>query len=489
MLTWTDRAPLIDERAHPDIGTITDQQTLLERFMRDLAQKVPLLDLSHDGWPRVAVLHEHLYLLSTFLRDGARLAGYEITLRNRDGWLKLKNATLIGIDDFICARPTYELSVAIGKNSVRTKIQCQTWVREEGQFVGPENHPVARRFGVDVAERHGFFQVGSVRHVSELLASPLSTEVAFPVDVVFTWVNHRDPGWRALWAKAVGTPLEEHDDDTRGIDRFMNRDELKYSMRSIHHFAPWVRNIHVVTNCSAPDWLDLQHPQIRWVDHREVIPEDVLPVFSSHAIESRLQHVPGLADHFLYFNDDFFLTRPTSGADFFESSGLSKSFMERYGSVNGDPHPDGPDYLNAARNGRRLLEQAFQRSVTALHMHTPYALRREVLLEMEERFGGPIRQTTARRFRTMDDISTVSFLYHHYAYLTGKAIYARSDAALVKPQAARYERRLQQILDGVRVPISLCLNDGGGSNLYPHWDRHVVEFLEAFFPTKSPFER
>jgi hypothetical protein len=59
---------------------------------------------------------------------------------------------------------------------------------------------------------------------------------------------------------------------------------------------------------------------------------------------------------------------------------------------------------------------------------------------------------------------------------------------LVKPQTLRYERRLQQVIDGERVPISLCLNDGGGSSLFPHWDRHVVEFLETYFCSPCVFE-
>ena len=62
-------------------------------------------------------------------------------------------------------------------------------------------------------------------------------------------------------------------------------------------------------------------------------------------------------------------------------------------------------------------------------------------------------------------------------------------ARLIKPRSTRYERRLQQILTGQRVPRTLCLNDGGGSHLTPNWDRHVVEFLQAHFPAKSPFER
>lgn len=36
---------------------------------------------------------------------------------------------------------------------------------------------------------------------------------------------------------------------------------------------------------------------------------EALPNFNSFAIEGQLVNIPGLAPHFVYFNDDFFLTR------------------------------------------------------------------------------------------------------------------------------------------------------------------------------------
>ncbi len=470
------------------IGTVEDRETLYTHFVEDMARTVPIVDMGYEGREQIAILHESMHLLCEYVVDVARNGGFKIRLYNRDGMVDVGEATLFGVDDALCARATFEMSVEDPSLGVRANISFQRWERREDDLMGPKNHPVARRVTFATAKQYGLFKAGALRHIKTLLGHPMSTDVSFPIDVVYTWVNHRDPRWRELWKQSVGVPLDDTLDDTRGRERFINRDELRYSLRSVASYAPWVRNIFVVTNCAPPDWINLDHPQIHWVDHEEVIPTAVLPVFSSHSIESRLQHVPGLADHFLYLNDDFFLTRPTPASHFFESSGLSKASMERYGTVHGPPEEVSPDYLNAARNGRKLLEQSFDRSVTTLHQHTPYALRRDVLLEMEDRFKGPIGKTTAGRFRSITDISTVSFLYHHYAYLTGKGVYSVSDASLVKPQTLRYERRLQQILDGQRIPVSLCLNDGGGSSLFPHWDRHVVEFLSAYFPAKCAFE-
>ena len=55
--------------------------------------------------------------------------------------------------------------------------------------------------------------------------------------------------------------------ESSGQARFVSRDELRYSLRSIHLFAPWVRRIHLVTAGQVPEWLDPSHPQVAVVDH------------------------------------------------------------------------------------------------------------------------------------------------------------------------------------------------------------------------------
>ncbi|XMA37048.1 hypothetical protein O1157_11655 [Streptomyces albogriseolus] len=74
-------------------------------------------------------------------------------------------------------------------------------------------------------------------------------------------------------------------------------------------YAGFVRHVYIVTDGQTPEWLDADAPGITVVDHKDIFPEGVLPVFNSHAIETRLHHIPGLSDHYLYFNDDVFVGR------------------------------------------------------------------------------------------------------------------------------------------------------------------------------------
>jgi hypothetical protein len=63
--------------------------------------------------------------------------------------------------------------------------------------------------------------------------------------------------------------------------------------------------------------------RIRLVDHAEIFAGlgRFLPTFNSRAICSLLWRIDGLAERFLYFNDDFMLLRPLAQADFFGDDG------------------------------------------------------------------------------------------------------------------------------------------------------------------------
>lgn len=90
--------------------------------------------------------------------------------------------------------------------------------------------------------------------------------------------------------------------------RFDDKNELKYSLRSVEKFAPWIRHIYIVTNGQIPKWLDLTNERVTIVPH-EVIQQNQnwLPTFSSAAIETFIHRIPNLSNKFLYLNDDIFL--------------------------------------------------------------------------------------------------------------------------------------------------------------------------------------
>ena len=142
------------------------------------------------------------------------------------------------------------------------------------------------------------------------------------IDLVYMWVDGADPVWRAKKARYAGEQVaEQQRADVAGDCRFVENDELRYSLRSAERFAPWIRRIYVVTDGQTPAWLDTSHPRVRIVDHREILPADALPIFNSSAIEWALPRIPGLADRFLLANDDTFFGAPVGPEFFFARDG------------------------------------------------------------------------------------------------------------------------------------------------------------------------
>lgn len=319
------------------------------------------------------------------------------------------------------------------------------------------------------------------------MAVTLPEDITFPIDAVYTWVDGTDPEWQRRKAAVTGKVYHE---ESASDARFLSRDELRYSLRSLHANAPWVRNIYIVTDDQTPPWLDLTQPNIRVVSHKEIFSDpSVLPVFNSHAIETQLHHIDGLAEHFLYFNDDMFIGRPLAPQAFFLANGLSK-FFQSQGRVPVAPISDEDTPVDAAhKNNRRLLESKFGPTTAQVFQHVPYALRRSVLTEIENEFRDEYAATMASRFRSTSDLSLPSNLYHYYAYLSGRALpgsvkYGYIQLA-VPDLAARLARALAR-----RDWDAFCLNDAySTSEQLASQDTILRPFLDGYFPTPSPYEK
>ncbi len=94
-------------------------------------------------------------------------------------------------------------------------------------------------------------------------ASPDIDAVPFPIDAVYTWVDGSDPVWQARKAAALGVRTRPSSAGLASNDsRYASRDELRYSMRSLVAYAPWVRHIYLVTDDQVPAWLDRDHPMV-----------------------------------------------------------------------------------------------------------------------------------------------------------------------------------------------------------------------------------
>jgi hypothetical protein len=136
------------------------------------------------------------------------------------------------------------------------------------------------------------------------------------IDFVITWVDGNNPIWLKEFDK-YSPNLGQVDVDKR---RYRSWDNLQYWFRGVEKFAPWVNKIHFVTCGHIPEWLNTEHPKLNIVRHEDYIPKENLPVFNSHPIEINLHRIKGLAEKFVYFNDDFFITNNIKPSRFFKKN-------------------------------------------------------------------------------------------------------------------------------------------------------------------------
>jgi hypothetical protein len=378
--------------------------------------------------------------------------------------------------------------------------EIEFWRTVDGNMIGPRSNPVADVVPADEpvvdASEHVFGSFSAPDdpasyRTREIFTMVSPDRVAFPIDVVYTWVDGGDPEWRERKASAMRENgwVAEVSELATNDSRYASRDELRYSLRALHAFAPWVRHIFLVTDDQVPAWLDTARPDLTVVSHREIFGDTgLLPTFNSQAIESRLHRIPGLSEHFLYLNDDVFLARPVPPEMFFTPGGLTRFFPSTALVDSAPRRDDDPPANSAGKNNRRLIQQAFGRVLTRKMKHTPHPSRRSVLAEIELRFAEQVAATAEHQFRHPEDVSLLSSLQQYYSYLTGRAAPGEIAYMYTDLADAGTPMRLARVLHD-RHMDAFCLNDTNSSpDAAAEQAALLADFLPAYLPFPSPYE-
>ena len=313
-------------------------------------------------------------------------------------------------------------------------------------------------------------------------------EVTFPIDAVYLWVDGADPAWMQRRDEALRAAGRTPDLSATPA-RFREHGELRYSLRSVERFAPWIRHIYLVTDQQRPDWL-VDHPRLTVVDHRDIFADpEVLPTFNSHAIASQLHHIEGLADHYLVFNDDVLLARPVTPELFFDANGVAKFFLSKATVPAGPVTEDDLPHEAARKHARDLVSERYGHTPTRAFQHTPIPQVRALQELLESRYPDEFTRTAASPFRSVRDVETVSWLHHYAGFFERwtRPAGIRYDYFHIGQRDAldRMEHRLRS--GGVDC---LCVNDADdGDAGEEERSRRLHAFLEALVPEPSSFER
>lgn len=300
------------------------------------------------------------------------------------------------------------------------------------------------------------------------------------LDVVYTWVDDRWPGYLdQLHAHAASR------DDLNPNRTRDNLDLLRYSLRSLARYAPWVGNVHLFTcRPQVPAWLDTRHPRLRITHHDEVMDAALLPTFNSFAIVQHLHRLPGISARFLYFEDDMLLGRAVAPDDFIAYPRLSRTPRET--GAAGSP------WTASVAGANRLLDERFGGGGRWVH-HFPLLMDAALWRELLDEWPGALSRTRASRFRAHDNVAP-EYLYLHYA----RARNQLSEASLGRsyrecfyfPLENRlWQMRLQRAAVELLRPKFITLNDNFDARPDARVEAYVRALLERWLPDPSPFER
>lgn len=257
------------------------------------------------------------------------------------------------------------------------------------------------------------------------------------IDAVITWVDGDDPAQKAK-REAYLASIGSAPPPAARATRFHDAGELEYCLASILRHAPWFERIHIVTDAQVPPLMRrLQDTplaaRVRVVDHREIFAgyEHYLPTFNSRAIISVLWRIPGLAEHFVYFNDDFSLLRPVTAGDFFRDgrpvlrgrwTAQSHRRWDRrlVGTLRRlrGARPDRAGNLVAQELSARLagFPDRYYRM-----FHNPYPLRRATLQAFFDQHPGLLEANLRHRLRSSEQFKT-EVLAAHLEIAQGQAV-------------------------------------------------------------------
>ncbi len=308
------------------------------------------------------------------------------------------------------------------------------------------------------------------------------------IDLVYLWVNNKDSNWqkkKEYYAKKSGIS----DSVQNNICRFSDNDELRYSLRSAQMYAPWINIIFIVTDEQVPKWLDISHPKINIVNHKDIMPKDCIPCFNSAAIEACIDNIEELSEYFLYANDDMFFSAPVTPEDFFdENSNPIISFKQRTKSSN--------LYIQRILYTQDLFNKTCKKNDNLDKVepaHCIDAYRKSYIKDCKKLFAQEFDKLIHSKFRTEKTIQRIIYsLYDVEKHNCSFKLYPSVSNQFFSDKIDKLyfeintKNSLENIVQEYR-PKLLCINDTENAN---DEDRSKLKTsLANIFPQKQNWEK
>ncbi|MBO4542382.1 MAG: hypothetical protein J5725_04285 [Bacteroidales bacterium] len=295
------------------------------------------------------------------------------------------------------------------------------------------------------------------------------------IDVVITYVNSSDQNWTKDFIKTTKvhniTPV-----------RYRSWGTLKYLLRGISLYMPFVRNVLLVVSrlSQVPIWLNTKN--VRVVYHEDFIPKKYLPTFNSCTIESFFWNIPDLADRIIYFNDDIFPVSPMTEEDFFTGTTphIKFLFYEKYNKQH--------VYRAQCRSGMDLVSDFLKidrlpDNVLVCPEHTASPMLKSVMQQVGTECLDRLCSAITK-LRTPQNVNQYIYMYPHYFtnnYDDNIAEFKYFDVR---------EDNIQEVMDSIvsdEYQI-ICLNDSDKLKNFTRVRYMVDSCFKHKFPDKCKYE-
>ncbi len=297
------------------------------------------------------------------------------------------------------------------------------------------------------------------------------------IDLVYTWVDGDDPEWIKKKNK-----YSYNRNTVNDKTRFTSINELKYSLRSVDKYANWINNIYIVVDDDQkPIWLNINHPKIHLVKHSDIFPDKShLPTFNSLSIECHLHRIPNLTENFIYMNDDVFFGKYISKNDFYKDNKLSYFFNGNcVYNLNTIKDAEYNGHYGAWNKTQRLVINNITENISC-QKHGGIILKKSNFRDVKQMFPNEFTETSKSRFRSHDNIVPNGLAYQYGLKKNDYQINTQINVVLIDCSNKFDIDNFKNIL--YDMPHFICINN------INEYDKKIIDFLEFYYPEKSPYE-
>lgn len=327
------------------------------------------------------------------------------------------------------------------------------------------------------------------------------------IDLIVPWVDGSDPEWQKQ--------KQAYEEKKSPYDELFYRDWglMRYWFRGVEKNLPWIRRIHFITWGHLPSWLNVDHPKLHIVRHEDYIPKRYLPTFSVNPIELNIHRIDGLADKFIYANDDTFFIGKVEESYYFRdglpcdcchlmpiteicADGFGHILWNNIACINRNF-----DFRTCLEKNheswfcREYDEKVLRSNKASLFWsrfpgfsgnHFPNAYLKSTYEEVWQREYHLLNEACFHRFRSEKDVS--GWLMRYWQLASGRFVPRKPEGSVF----LLVDSREEDLRDAVMFSENrvICINEGQRETVdYEERAAYIQALFQMILPEKSGYER